>query len=61
MIAYEQPNGGSEKVDIKVDKREGFNAKAIAQQHGLQLRGVSFFRQVWDETVSSIYNDVLRK
>ncbi|KAI9267980.1 phosphatidylethanolamine-binding protein [Phascolomyces articulosus] len=60
LIAYEQPNGGSEKVDIKVDKREGFDAKAIAQTHGLQPCGVSFFRQVWDETVSSIYSNVLR-
>ncbi|KAG2218715.1 hypothetical protein INT45_002423 [Circinella minor] len=60
LIAYEQPNNGSEKVDIKVDKREGFDAKSIAAQHNLQPRGVSFFRQVWDETVTSIYNDVLR-
>ncbi|KAI9491041.1 phosphatidylethanolamine-binding protein [Zychaea mexicana] len=59
LIAYEQPNGGSDKVDIKADKREGFDVKAFAQTHGLQPRGVSFFRQVWDETVSSIYNDIL--
>ncbi|KAI8142440.1 phosphatidylethanolamine-binding protein, partial [Fennellomyces sp. T-0311] len=59
LIAYEQPNGGNDKVDIKVESREAFDIKALAQAHGLEPRGVSFFRQVWDETVSSIYNDIL--
>ncbi|KAI9310639.1 phosphatidylethanolamine-binding protein [Dichotomocladium elegans] len=60
LIAYEQPNGGKDKVDVKVDKRDGFDIKNLAQSHGLQVRGVSFFRQVWDETVSDIYSDILK-
>lgn len=59
LIAYEQPNNGQDKVDFKVDKRDGFDARKLAQKYALQARGVSFFRQVWDETVSTIYKDIL--
>ena len=61
LIAYEQPNAGSDTVNITVDQRDAFDVKALAQAHGLEPRGVSFFRQVWDESVSKIYSDVLRK
>lgn len=61
LIAYEQPNSGKDKVDIKVDSRDGFDVKGLVERHGLQARGVSFFRQVWDETVSQIYSDILSK
>lgn len=61
IILYEQPNQGQDKVDIHVDKREGFDVKKLAETHSLQVRGVSFFREVWDETVSMIYKDILSK
>lgn len=60
MIAYEQPENGQAKVDIKVQGRDAFDVKALAEQHGLKVTGASFFRQVWDETVSSIYDDILK-
>ncbi|KAJ8652765.1 hypothetical protein O0I10_011570 [Lichtheimia ornata] len=59
LIAYEQPNAGKDKVDIKVEGRDAFDVKGLVERHGLQARGVSFFRQVWDETVSQIYSDIL--
>ena len=61
LIAYEQPNAGKDKVDIKVQGRDAFDVKGLVERHGLQARGVSFFRQVWDETVSQIYSDILSK
>ncbi|KAI8355153.1 phosphatidylethanolamine-binding protein [Blakeslea trispora] len=61
LIAYEQPNEGQTKVDIKVDSRDQFDVKGLAQAHGLQVSGATFFRQVWNESVSKIYSDILKE
>lgn len=42
-------------------EREDFNVRAFMQEHGLEAKGVTFFRQKWDKTVSEIYRDVLGK
>ena len=52
-------------LDIPVvsdQARLGFNYRAFAAQHGLDATkggGIFMFREVWDETVSKIYSDVL--
>ncbi|KAI8367400.1 phosphatidylethanolamine-binding protein [Choanephora cucurbitarum] len=61
LIAYEQPNEGQTKVDIKVDSRDQFDVKGLAETHGLQVSGATFFRQVWNESVSKIYNEILKE
>ncbi|KAI8370448.1 phosphatidylethanolamine-binding protein, partial [Radiomyces spectabilis] len=52
LIAYEQPN--QDKLDIKAE-RDAFDTKAFAEKHGLKVRGVSFFREEWDPSVSKVY------
>ncbi|KAF7731638.1 hypothetical protein EC973_008807 [Apophysomyces ossiformis] len=59
LVAYEQPNQGQDKVEIKLEKRDAFDTKALAQAHGLNISGVSFFREEWDATVSKIYQEIL--
>ena len=61
LIAYEQPNEGQTKVDIKVDSRDQFDVKGLAETHGLQVSGATFFRQVWNESVSKIYSEILKE
>ncbi|RIB20111.1 phosphatidylethanolamine-binding protein [Gigaspora rosea] len=53
--AFEQSNGKIEmsKMDLKMNVRE------FVSQHNLILRGATFFREVWDKDVSSIYKDQL--
>lgn len=56
-----------EHLDIPVFKDEqriGFNLREFAAQWGLALGpggGAHMWRQVWDEDVSDVYNNVLRK
>lgn len=61
LIAFEQPNEGQDKVDLQVNQREAFDVKALAQSYGLKPTGASFFREVWDETVSKIYSEIISK
>lgn len=61
LIAYEQPNEGQEKVDIKVENRDQFDVKSLAQAHSLKPTGATFFRQEWDASVSKIYNEILKQ
>lgn len=61
VIAYEQPNEGQDKVDIKVEGRNHFDAKKLANAYGLKPTGATFFRQEWDDSVSKIYSEVLKQ
>lgn len=61
LIAYEQPNEGQDKVNIAVESRDHFDAKALAATHGLKATGATFFRQLWDESVSKIYSEILKQ
>ncbi|KAI7896838.1 phosphatidylethanolamine-binding protein [Mucor mucedo] len=60
LMAFEQPNEGQEKVDIKVEGRGNFDVKNLAKAHGLNVTGATFFRGEWDETVSKIYSEILK-
>ncbi|CAO3650869.1 unnamed protein product [Mucor hiemalis] len=61
LIAFEQPNEGQDKVEIKVEGRDQFDVKSLAQSYGLKVTGATFFRQEWDNSVSNIYNDILKQ
>ncbi|KAI9485290.1 MAG: phosphatidylethanolamine-binding protein [Benjaminiella poitrasii] len=61
LIAFEQPNEGQAKVEVKVDGRERFDVNELAQAYGLRATGANFFRQVWDEQVSRIYDEILKQ
>ncbi|GAA6028740.1 hypothetical protein JCM8097_007371 [Rhodosporidiobolus ruineniae] len=57
VLLLEQPSQLS--LDADSLPREGFSAREFVEKHGLEARGVSFFRQVWDKDVSKIYEEVL--
>lgn len=57
FILYEQPGKLAKGI---IPQREHFQSREFAREHGLTARGVHFYRQVWDETVSKVYADVLR-
>lgn len=61
LIAFEQPNEGQDKVDIKVEGRDQFDVKSVAQTYGLKATGATFFREEWDNSVSNIYKDILKQ
>ncbi|EGU11322.1 hypothetical protein RTG_02794 [Rhodotorula toruloides ATCC 204091] len=57
LLLLSQPSALSLPSEIK---RRGFDVRAFVNQHGLEPKGVSFFRQLWDRDVSAIYKEVLR-
>ncbi|GAA6011683.1 hypothetical protein JCM10207_004208 [Rhodosporidiobolus poonsookiae] len=59
VLLLEQPSQLSLDAADSALERGGFSAREFVQQHGLEARGVSFFRQVWDREVSKIYEEVL--
>ena len=42
-------------------ERLDFDTRDFVAQHKLEAKGVSFFRQKWDKSVSKIYEEILRK
>ncbi|GAA5972018.1 hypothetical protein JCM11641_002459 [Rhodosporidiobolus odoratus] len=54
-LLLEQPSS----LNLEATQREGFSAREFVQKHGLKPAGVTFFRQVWDQDVSKIYQEVL--
>ncbi|RUP50123.1 hypothetical protein BC936DRAFT_140247 [Jimgerdemannia flammicorona] len=59
VMVLEQPRGGKQSVHVDATERAGFDAAAFRERHGLVPKGVSFFRGVWDEDVTRIYNEIL--
>ncbi|KAI9301032.1 phosphatidylethanolamine-binding protein [Cunninghamella echinulata] len=57
IIAYEQ---SKELKQVDSINRDHFDVKSFAKQHDLNVRGITFFRQKWDESVSKIYNEILK-
>ncbi|KAF9104707.1 hypothetical protein BGX27_009977, partial [Mortierella sp. AM989] len=62
LLLAEQPNGGQEKIEIGKDQisRET-TLQELCSQYNLSVKGLTFFRQVWDKDVSKIYKDVLQQ
>ncbi|CAO3664799.1 unnamed protein product [Umbelopsis vinacea] len=59
IVLLEQPNGKIEVPSSIESKR--FDTRQFVQQHQLLPRGISFFREVWNEDVSGIYTDILKE
>ncbi|CAG8480312.1 922_t:CDS:2 [Diversispora eburnea] len=53
---YEQTQGKIEKEDLDLS----IEHPQLVEQYQLKLCGTSFFREIWDETVSDIYRDILK-
>lgn len=54
---YEQPQG---KIESE-GSDPSIGLPQLVEQYQLKLCGASFFREVWDETVSDIYKNILSK
>ncbi|KAF9934729.1 hypothetical protein FBU30_000587 [Linnemannia zychae] len=62
LLLAEQPNGGQDKVQIDATQisRES-TVHELCSQFNLEVKGLTFFRQVWDKDVSRIYRDILKQ
>lgn len=59
IVLLEQPNG---KIDVPSSiESKRFDTRQFIQQHQLLPRGISFFREVWNQDVSRIYTDILKE
>ncbi|KAG0343448.1 hypothetical protein BG004_005299 [Podila humilis] len=62
MLLAEQPNSGKEKVEIsEKDVSRETTVRDLCSQYKLDVKGLTFFRQVWDKDVSRIYSEILKQ
>ncbi|KAF9387885.1 hypothetical protein CPB97_001871 [Podila verticillata] len=62
LLLAEQPNGGQDKVEVQAEdvSRES-TLRDLCSQYKLNVKGLTFFRQVWDKDVSRIYKEILKE
>ncbi|KAG0236918.1 phosphatidylethanolamine-binding protein [Mortierella sp. GBAus27b] len=62
LLVAEQPNGGQEKIQVDPSQitRET-TLRELCLQHNLEVKGLTFFREVWDKDVTRIYKDILQQ
>lgn len=62
LLVAEQPNGGQDKIQVDPSRitRETTLLELCAV-YRLDVKGLTFFRQVWDKDVSMIYKDILQQ
>ncbi|KAJ2879705.1 mitochondrial 54S ribosomal protein YmL35 [Coemansia asiatica] len=58
VVALEQPENGQQRIDVAEVSRDMVLRDLVAQ-HGLRTVGISFFRASWNESVDSVYREVL--
>lgn len=56
-----QPENATLELNENEIERLNFDTRDFAAEHKLEAKGVSFFRQKWDKSVSKIYEEVLRE
>ncbi|KAG0213123.1 hypothetical protein BGX28_004949 [Mortierella sp. GBA30] len=61
LLVAEQPNGGKDKVEMDKSRisRET-TLSDLCEEYKLDVKGLTFFRQVWDKDVTKIYNEILK-
>ena len=57
LAILEQPN--NQKIQVPENMNRVKDVREFMSEYSLTLRGASFFREVWDKDVSSIYTDIL--
>ncbi|GAA6060350.1 hypothetical protein JCM10212_004534 [Sporobolomyces blumeae] len=60
VLLAQPENKPLELVESEIERLD-FSTRAFIQEHGLGAKGISFFRQKWDEDVSEIYKEVLQQ
>lgn len=58
ILILEQHNG---KIEVPSVENKRFDTRSFVKQYQLSPRGISFFREVWNEDVSRIYADILKE
>ncbi|CAG8488518.1 8907_t:CDS:2 [Funneliformis caledonium] len=53
----EQPN--NQKIEISQNMSRIKDVRKFVSEYNLTVRGASFFREVWDQDVSTIYSEIL--
>ncbi|KAI1318771.1 hypothetical protein EDD11_005842 [Mortierella claussenii] len=62
LLVAEQPNGGQDKVQIdQSNVSRETTLRDLCSQYNLEVKGLTFFRQVWDRDVSAIYKNILQQ
>ncbi|KAG0080281.1 hypothetical protein BGZ90_000058 [Linnemannia elongata] len=62
LLLAEQPNNGQDKIEMDATQisRET-TLRDLCSHFKLEVKGLTFFRQVWDKDVSRIYKEVLQQ
>ncbi|KAJ1820015.1 mitochondrial 54S ribosomal protein YmL35, partial [Coemansia sp. RSA 2598] len=58
VVALEQPDNGQQRID-SADVSRDMVLRDFVAQHNLRTVGISFFRASWDESVDSVYREIL--
>ncbi|KAJ2725262.1 mitochondrial 54S ribosomal protein YmL35 [Coemansia sp. Benny D115] len=58
LVAFEQPEGGLARLD-GIEVSRDMVLRDFVAEHNLRTVGISFFRAEWNESVDSVYRDVL--
>ncbi|KAF9584017.1 hypothetical protein BGW38_007849 [Lunasporangiospora selenospora] len=62
VLVAEQPNGGQDKIQMDQSQvSRDLTVGDLCAEHQLSVKGLTFFRQVWDKDVSRIYKDILKQ
>ncbi|RKP40175.1 phosphatidylethanolamine-binding protein, partial [Dimargaris cristalligena] len=60
FLLLEQPNGGRDRLEVKLaTESRDFNTRSFCAEHGLAVRGITFFRAEYDESVRGVYENIL--
>ncbi|KAF9910063.1 hypothetical protein EC991_007394 [Linnemannia zychae] len=62
LLLAEQPNNGQDKIQMDANQISRETTLGDLCSHfKLNVKGLTFFRQVWDKDVSRIYKDILQQ
>ncbi|GAA5873785.1 hypothetical protein JCM16303_002588 [Sporobolomyces ruberrimus] len=61
VLLLAQPENATLELNENEIERLNFDTRDFAAEHKLEAKGVSFFRQKWDKSVSKIYEEVLQQ
>ncbi|GAA5956966.1 hypothetical protein JCM3765_006654 [Sporobolomyces pararoseus] len=61
VLLFAQPENTKLSLNEHEIERLDFDVRDFAAEHKLEAKGVSFFRQKWDKSVSKIYEEVLQQ
>ncbi|KAG0042999.1 hypothetical protein BGZ83_011947 [Gryganskiella cystojenkinii] len=65
LVVAEQPNQGQDKVNMNKEELASKDSTTtlakLCSQYNLNVKGLTFFREVWDKDVSRIYKEILKQ